>query len=48
MSGIDPRSLLRSRERGATDFRRYAVDPTQPLLADLFLDDPELGQGLHA
>jgi citronellol/citronellal dehydrogenase len=26
------------RERGVTDFSRYAVDPTQPLLPDLFLD----------
>jgi citronellol/citronellal dehydrogenase len=26
------------RERGATDFDRYAVDPTQKLLPDLFLD----------
>ncbi|MBS0463175.1 MAG: SDR family oxidoreductase, partial [Proteobacteria bacterium] len=26
------------RERGVVDFRGYAVDPTQPLLTDLFLD----------
>ena len=26
------------RERGVTDFKNYAVDPTQPLLTDLFLD----------
>ena len=26
------------RERGATDFSGYAVDPSQPLLTDLFLD----------
>ena len=27
------------RERGMTDFSGYAVDPSQPLLTDLFLDD---------
>ena len=26
------------REAGVTDFARYAVDPSQPLLPDLFLD----------
>ena len=31
------------REQGITDFNQYAVDPSQPLLPDLFLDDPELG-----
>ena len=31
------------RETGVTDFSHYAVDPSQPLLPDLFLDDPELG-----
>jgi citronellol/citronellal dehydrogenase len=36
------------RARGVADFAGYAVDPTQPLLPDLFLDDPELGRGLHA
>lgn len=25
-------------EAGVTDFTRYAVDPSQPLLPDLFLD----------
>jgi citronellol/citronellal dehydrogenase len=35
------------RARGITDFRHYAVDPSQPLLPDLFLDDAELGEGLH-
>ncbi len=35
------------RARGVTDFRGYAVDPSMPLLPDLFLDDPELGEGLH-
>lgn len=30
------------RERGVSDFSTYAVDPTQPLLPDLFLDDSEL------
>lgn len=30
------------RERGVSDFSSYAVDPAQPLLPDLFLDDPEL------
>jgi citronellol/citronellal dehydrogenase len=28
------------RERGVTDFDRYAVEPGQPLLPDLFLDPP--------
>ncbi len=32
------------RERGVVDFSRYAVDPSQPLLPDFFLDDPELGR----
>ena len=35
------------REAGVEDFRRYAVDPSQPLLPDLFLDDPDLGRGLQ-
>ncbi|KFN49149.1 SDR family oxidoreductase [Arenimonas composti] len=35
------------RERGVTDFGRYAVDPAQPLLPDLFLDDPELMEALR-
>jgi citronellol/citronellal dehydrogenase len=35
------------RERGVTDFSGYAVDPTQPLLPDLFLDDPELEEALR-
>ena len=35
------------RERGVQDFSGYAVDSTQALLPDLFLDDPELGSGLH-
>ena len=35
------------RERGETDFSRYAVDPSQPLLPDLFLDDPELEEALR-
>ena len=35
------------RERGETDFSRYAVDPSQPLLPDLFLDDPELEAALR-
>ncbi|HEX5756192.1 MAG TPA: NAD(P)-dependent oxidoreductase [Arenimonas sp.] len=30
------------RERGVSDFSSYAVDPAQPLLPDLFLDDPDL------
>ena len=38
-------TLLRA--RGITDFSGYAVDPSQSLLPDLFLDDPELGSGLH-
>jgi citronellol/citronellal dehydrogenase len=33
------------RGRGVGDFDRYAVQPGQPLLPDLFLDDPELGGG---
>ena len=35
------------RERGITDFSAYAVDPSQPLLPDLFLDDAELEQALR-
>ena len=35
------------RERGVTDFSRYAVDASQPLLPDLFLDDPELEEALR-
>ena len=35
------------REHGVDDFARYAVDPSQPLMPDLFLDDPELEAGLH-
>lgn len=35
------------RERGVTDFDKYAVDPSQPLLPDLFLDDPELEEALR-
>jgi citronellol/citronellal dehydrogenase len=35
------------RARGVADFSGYAVDPSKPLLPDLFLDDPELGQGWH-
>ena len=35
------------REAGVEDFRRYAVDPSQPLLPDLFLDDPDLARGLQ-
>ncbi|WP_374603154.1 SDR family oxidoreductase [Arenimonas sp.] len=34
------------REKGVTDFSQYAVDPSQPLLPDLFLDDPELEEAL--
>ena len=34
------------RENGVTDFSHYAVDPSQPLLPDLFLDDPELEEAL--
>ena len=30
------------RAHGTTDFDRYAVDPAQPLLSDLFLDDKPL------
>ena len=33
------------RERGVTDFSRYAMDASKPLLPDLFLDDAELGAG---
>jgi citronellol/citronellal dehydrogenase len=35
------------RERGTADFSGYAVDPSQPLLPDLFLDDPELEEALR-
>ena len=35
------------RESGVTDFGHYAVDPSQPLLPDLFLDDPELEEALR-
>jgi citronellol/citronellal dehydrogenase len=35
------------RARGVTDFAQYAVDPSQPLLPDLFLDDPELEAALR-
>ena len=35
------------RERGVTDFSGYAVDPSQPLLPDLFLDDAELEEALR-
>ena len=35
------------RESGVTDFSHYAVDPSQPLLPDLFLDDPELMEALR-
>ncbi|GAB2664051.1 SDR family oxidoreductase [Arenimonas aestuarii] len=35
------------RETGVTDFGQYAVDPSQPLLPDLFLDDPELEEALR-
>lgn len=35
------------RERGVTDFSPYAVDPSQPLMPDLFLDDPELEEALR-
>ena len=35
------------RENGVTDFSHYAVDPSQPLLPDLFLDDPELEEALR-
>lgn len=35
------------REAGVTDFSGYAVDPSQPLLPDLFLDDPELMEALR-
>ena len=32
---------------GRPDFNQYAVDPSQPLLPDLFLDDPELMEALR-
>ena len=35
------------RDRGVTEFGPYAVDPSQPLLPDLFLDDPELEEALR-
>lgn len=35
------------RERGVHDFSGYAVDASQPLLPDLFLDDPELEKALR-
>jgi citronellol/citronellal dehydrogenase len=35
------------RERGVSEFGRYAVDASQPLLPDLFLDDPELEEALR-
>jgi len=35
------------RERGVSDFSGYAVDASQPLLPDLFLDDPELEEALR-
>ncbi|ODS61473.1 MULTISPECIES: NAD(P)-dependent oxidoreductase [unclassified Arenimonas] len=35
------------REAGVTDFSGYAVDPSQPLLPDLFLDEPELMEALR-
>lgn len=35
------------RESGVTDFSQYAVDPSQPLMPDLFLDEPELEEALH-
>jgi len=35
------------REQGVTDFEPYAVDPSQPLLPDLFLDEPELMEALR-
>ena len=35
------------RERGVSDFTGYAVDATQPLMPDLFLDDPELEAGMR-
>ncbi|MFA6986882.1 MAG: NAD(P)-dependent oxidoreductase [Arenimonas sp.] len=33
------------RAGGVTNFDRYAVDPTQSLLLDLFLDEPEMAEG---
>jgi len=35
------------REKGVTDFSQYAVDPSQPLMPDLFLDEPELEEALR-
>jgi citronellol/citronellal dehydrogenase len=35
------------REAGMADFSGYAVDPSQPLLPDFFLDDPELEEALR-
>lgn len=35
------------RDKGVTDFSQYAVDPSQPLLPDLFLDEPELEEALR-
>ncbi|GAB2502494.1 SDR family oxidoreductase [Arenimonas alkanexedens] len=35
------------RQHGKTDFSGYAVDPSQPLLPDLFLDDAELEEALR-
>ena len=35
------------RERGVDDFSTYAVDASQALLPDLFLDDPELEEALR-
>ncbi len=35
------------RDSGVTDFSHYAVDPSMPLLPDLFLDDPELEEALR-
>ena len=35
------------REKGVTDFSPYAVDPSQPLMPDLFLDEPELEEALR-
>jgi citronellol/citronellal dehydrogenase len=35
------------RGAGITDFSGYAVDASRRLLPDFFLDDPELGAGLH-
>ena len=30
------------RSKGETDFAKYAVDPTQPLTNDLFVDDSQV------